>query len=177
MYSVNVKLSPGWMSKPVPRRGNVSSVPGSPGARPCYLPEDRVWVEHIVGCYFNRLNWHRPVFLRPYFVSALKALYDAVDGIPSVDHPRIADDPGFIFSFYIILALGSLSEDNCKLHNLPSQKDTPPGWPTHEEFFNQALAIKPDLRVTISTLQALILLHWYMYTEVRDGITSFDLSL
>ena len=39
-------------------------------------------------------------------------------------------------------------------------------FPTHEEFFELALAVKPDLRVTISSLQALILLQWYLYTEV-----------
>ncbi|KAI9066113.1 hypothetical protein FKP32DRAFT_1589993 [Trametes sanguinea] len=45
----------------------------------------------------------------------------------------------------------------------------PPDWPEHEEFFQFALAVKPDLRVTVSSLQALILLHWYLYTEVSAG--------
>jgi hypothetical protein len=43
----------------------------------------------------------------------------------------------------------------------------PSDWPTHDEFFARALSIKPDLRVSVSSLQALILLHWYLYTEVR----------
>ena len=42
----------------------------------------------------------------------------------------------------------------------------PADWPSQEEFFDRALAVKPDLRVTLSSLQALILLHWYLYTEV-----------
>jgi hypothetical protein len=42
----------------------------------------------------------------------------------------------------------------------------PSEWPEHEDFFQRALAVKPELRVTISSLQALILLHWYLYTEV-----------
>ena len=39
-------------------------------------------------------------------------------------------------------------------------------WPDHDEFFRRALGVKPYLKVAISSLQALILLHWYLYTEV-----------
>lgn len=42
----------------------------------------------------------------------------------------------------------------------------PPDWPAHDEFFDRALAVKPELRVTLSSLQALILLQWYLYAEV-----------
>ena len=91
-------------------------------------------------------------------------------------------DPGHLCSLYIILALGTLSEINRQamsedhvvgketVHSLSlaaAKKWMPPNWPDHEEFFERALAIKPSLRVTISSLQALILLHWYLYTEVR----------
>lgn len=44
----------------------------------------------------------------------------------------------------------------------------PVSWPAHDEFFARALGVKPDLRVTLSSLQALILLHWYLYCEVRS---------
>jgi len=44
----------------------------------------------------------------------------------------------------------------------------PSDWPEHDELFERALTVKPDLHVTISSLQALILLHWYLYTEVRN---------
>ncbi|KAJ3788059.1 fungal-specific transcription factor domain-containing protein [Lentinula aff. detonsa] len=50
----------------------------------------------------------------------------------------------------------------------------PPDWPAHDEFFYRALAIKPELRVTLSSLQALILLHWYLYAE-RQGRTLWRL--
>ena len=90
-------------------------------------------------------------------------------------------DPGHLCSLYIILALGTLSEINRQamsedhigkdlansLSLAAAKKWMPPNWPDHEEFFERALAIKPSLRVTISSLQALILLHWYLYTEVR----------
>jgi len=54
----------------------------------------------------------------------------------------------------------------------------PEDWPEHEEFFERALAVKPDLRVTLSSLQALILLQWYLYTEVRlvDVIINYILT-
>ncbi|KAJ3967548.1 fungal-specific transcription factor domain-containing protein [Lentinula raphanica] len=50
----------------------------------------------------------------------------------------------------------------------------PPDWPAHDEFFYRALAIKSELRVTLSSLQALILLHWYLYAE-RQGRTLWRL--
>jgi hypothetical protein len=53
----------------------------------------------------------------------------------------------------------------------------PPEWPVHDEFFERALAVKPDLRVSVSSLQALILLHWYLYTEVCKPLFSHPLYL
>jgi hypothetical protein len=43
----------------------------------------------------------------------------------------------------------------------------PEGWPEHGEFFEWGLFYKPEIQATTSALQALILLHWYLYTEVR----------
>lgn len=131
-----------------------------------WLPRDREMVDRIVDIYFSRLNYHRPVFPQEEFNSSLSALYAGT----------IPHDPGFICSVYIILALGTLSEMNHRACSLDGQEGRqmpriaknlmPEDWPDHEEFFDRGLAVKPDLRVTISSLQALILLQWYLYTEV-----------
>ncbi|KAF9014643.1 hypothetical protein BDZ89DRAFT_1220977, partial [Hymenopellis radicata] len=89
-------------------------------------------------------------------------------------------DPGFICSLYLVLALGTLSEASHLSSEVEGGEDVtmsppnkplpkgamPPEWPDHDEFFKRALGVKPDLKVTISSLQALILLHLYLYTEV-----------
>ncbi|KZT73483.1 hypothetical protein DAEQUDRAFT_721541 [Daedalea quercina L-15889] len=133
-----------------------------------WLPKDRGMVQRIVEVYFTRLDFHRPVFLRVEFQQTLDALYE---GRP------VVNDPGYICSVYLVLALGTLSELNLRSNGMEkdalqpptsptaSKKLMPPDWPEHEEFFERALAVKPDLRVTLSSLQALILLHWYLYTE------------
>jgi hypothetical protein len=127
-----------------------------------WLPKDRAMTKRIVDIYFTRLDVHRPTFIRRDFETTLDRLYDEVP----VQH-----DPGYVCSLYLVLALGTmcdlnraLSETSASSSNL--KKLHPPGWPEHVEFFERALAIKPDLRVTLSSLQALILLHWYLYTEV-----------
>lgn len=135
-----------------------------------WLPKDHPMVQRIVGVYFERLNTHRPVFSQKDFERVLTDLYDG---------QTMSHDPGFVCSLYLILALGTLSElnhrathsdvdNNADIHLGPAmaKKLMPLDWPAHDEFFERALAVKPDLRVTISSLQALILLHWYLYTEV-----------
>jgi hypothetical protein len=133
------------------------------------MPKDRSLTNKIVDVYFNHLNVDRPVFFRSDFEHKLKALYDG----ENVQH-----DPGFICSMYLILALGTLSELNHQGSITDKDKKTPSDspintrkllptiWPEHDEFFERALAVKPHLCVTISSLQALLLLHWYLYTEV-----------
>ncbi|EEB99594.1 hypothetical protein MPER_00698 [Moniliophthora perniciosa FA553] len=129
-------------------------------------------VKRIADVFFNRLNCHRPVFARKDFDTSLEDLYTE----------KGSHDPGFICSLYLVLALGTLSElnyrssqvddDNTKddsnapLSPAVTRKLMPLDWPQHEDFFEMALAVKPELKVTISSLQALILLHWYLYTEV-----------
>ncbi|KAI0048973.1 hypothetical protein FA95DRAFT_1490113 [Auriscalpium vulgare] len=151
-----------------------------------WLPKDRDMVRRILDVYFERLNFHRPVFLRPEFEQALNQLYAS-------ETPH--HDPGFICSIYLVLALGTLSELNHRASGLDKEakaaksgkpsanpqpvalnvkKLMPPDWPEHEEFFQKALAVKPELRVTVSSLQALILLQWYLYTE-RQGRTLWRL--
>ncbi|TCD61493.1 hypothetical protein EIP91_008376 [Steccherinum ochraceum] len=173
---------------PVQMRRNSVASPTSPplsssSAKPSsqhnsilvWLPKDRNVVAKVLDNYFERLNFHRPVFARSYFESKLSALYDG----QVVQH-----DPGYVCSVYLIMALGTLSELNHRAHEqqgpvpvaagLNPKKLLPPEWPTHEEFFDRALAVKPDLRVTVSSLQALILLQWYLYTE-RQGRTLWRL--
>ena len=98
------------------------------------------------------------------FIRDLNALYD---------EQLVRYDSGFIFNVYLVLALGTMSEVNraAGIHfeipaNAPPEKIIAPGWPHHEDFFKHAMPVKSDLRMTISSLQALILLHWYLYTEV-----------
>jgi len=131
-----------------------------------WLPKDRGIVKHIVEIYFSRLNYHRPVFEHKSFLAALDNIYDG---------PPTPHDPGLVCSLYLILALGTLSDLNHRItqsgerthvSHTVVKKFMPADWPEHDEFLERALAVKPDLRVTISSLQALILLHWYLYTEV-----------
>lgn len=148
---------------------NSSDLPGSKIT--VWLPKDRKMVNKIVDIYFTRLNIHRPVFFRSDFDIHLNALYDG----KNVQH-----DPGFMCSMYFILALGTLSELNHKASVMDDAPKAPSGspiltkrllsvdWPEYYDFFERALVVKPHLRVTVSSLQALILLHWYLYTE-RQG--------
>ena len=138
-------------------------------AIPVFLPKSRETVGIILEAYFSRLNFHRPVLLRHEFERTLNQLYE---GQP------VSDDPGFVCSAYLVFALGTLSEINHRVsqHENSAQPAAsvgpdlkvlmPSDWPDHDEFFQFALKVKPDLRVTVSSLQALILLHWYLYTEV-----------
>lgn len=136
-----------------------------------WLPKDRKMVNRIVEVYFTQLNTHRPVFFRSDFETRLNALYD---------DKNVQHDPGFVCSTYLILALGTLSDLNHRVSLIDSGTKAPgdspilaknllsSDWPEYYEFFERALAVKPHLRVTISSLQALILLQWYLYTE-RQG--------
>ncbi|KAH9057868.1 fungal-specific transcription factor domain-containing protein [Lactarius vividus] len=175
-----------WVLVPM-RHDNVASSPSAPGPThtfSAFLPKDRDMVQHMVHIYFERLNFHRPVFLRHEFEVTLAQLYAG----ESQQH-----DPGFLCSVYLIFALGTLSELNHRAYGLdreaknkataggtPSLANVnvktlmPPDWPDHEDFFQRALSIKPELRVTTCSLQALILLHWYLYTE-RQGRTLWRL--
>ncbi|KAF8274801.1 hypothetical protein EI94DRAFT_1713097 [Lactarius quietus] len=165
-----------WVLVPV-RRDSITS-PNATGPTPTFstfLPKDREMAQHIVNIFFERLNFHRPVFLRHDFEVTLGHLYSG----EVQQH-----DPGFICSVYLVLALGTLSELNraCGIDREAKNKVSaggspalsnanvktlmPPDWPDHEDFFQRALSIKPELRVTISSLQALILLQWYLYTNM-----------
>ncbi|KAJ7274542.1 fungal-specific transcription factor domain-containing protein [Mycena haematopus] len=157
-------------------------IPDLASAIDIWLPKDRKMVTAIVDVYFNRLNIHRPVFARREFDKALDDLY--AGQMASASDSPVHHDPGFLCSFYLVLALGTLGDlNNRSVHHHIDESSTkqllvkklmPPDWPEHDEFFERALSVKPDLRVTISSLQALILLHWYLYTE-RQGRTLWRL--
>ncbi|KAI9512942.1 hypothetical protein F5148DRAFT_972578 [Russula earlei] len=174
-----------WVFIPM-GRNTIMSSPNAANSAPAFsvfLPKDRELVQYIVNIYFERLNFHRPVFLRHEFEESLAQLYAG----EAQQH-----DPGFLCCVYLVLALGTLSELNHRacgldresrsksgagsppLTNVNVKSLMPPEWPEHEAFFQRALAVKPELRVTISSLQALILLHWYLYTE-RQGRTLWRL--
>ncbi|KAJ7773067.1 fungal-specific transcription factor domain-containing protein [Mycena metata] len=179
-----------WLTVTVRRGSNAFAnpphlstvVPDLPGAMDIWLPKDRKMVNAIADVYFGRLNIHRPVFTRSDFDKSLDDLY--AGQMASGDAPQ--HDPGFLCSLYLVLALGTLSDlnyrsvhhpiavDDSPTQQLLVKKLMPPDWPEHDEFFERALSVKPDLRVTISSLQALILLHWYLYTE-RQGRTLWRL--
>jgi hypothetical protein len=132
-----------------------------------WLPKDRKTVQHVVGVYFTRLNYNRPALDRIDFERDLDALYD---GDITSRH-----DQGFICMLYLVLALGTLNDVNHRANqgNTPAASPTtrkrlmPEGWPEHGEFFEWGLYYKPEIQATTSALQALVLFHWYLYTEVR----------
>ena len=147
-----------------------------------WLPKNRKMAQHILEIYFARLNLHRPVFSRKDFEKIMDDLYEGVTEFY---------DPGNILSVYMVFALGTLSELNHRAVSLDgkkceamqhlgaevSKKLMPPDWPAHDEFFERALSVEPDLRVCVSSLQALILLHWYLYIEVNYFRCSIICSL
>lgn len=135
-----------------------------------WLPKDRKFAKVVIDVYFVRLNFHRPVYARKDFDKILNDLYEGVIQ---------AYDPGHLCSIYLIFALGTLSELNHRavtnnldaekyqgLSSTVAKKLMPHDWPSHEEFFERALLTEPDLEVSITSLQALLLLHWYLYIEV-----------
>lgn len=75
----------------------------------------------------------------------------------------IAEDSGFLCCIYLIFALGTLDVQNRRAQQAQRIEES---WPTHEQFYNHALGLKPDLQNSISTLQALSAFHWYLFTEV-----------
>lgn len=166
-------------SGPVPILGAAAAPAPDQSSVPVWLPKDRGMVRSVLDVYFSRLNFHRPVFTRGEFEPTLDALYDG---------QLMVHDAGYVCSAYLILALGTLSELNHRVNGMEKdggqgaaspttpKKIMPPDWPEHEEFFERALSVKPDLRVTVSSLQALILLQWYLYTEVSVQRLDFDLD-
>jgi hypothetical protein len=158
-----------WISVNLPRNRVESTAIRLPQLSvKIWLPKDRQTVKHIINVYFNRLNFNRPALDKADFERDLNALYD---GEITSHH-----DQGFICMLYLVLALGTLNEvnhrankaDNSMTSPTTGKRSMPEGWPEHGEFFEWGLFYKPEIQATISALQALILLHWYLYTEVRQ---------
>lgn len=142
-----------------------------------YFPRDRAYARHCVEAYFQDLNPHRPVFVRHSFVEVFEAMYDHVENKPSQPSTRVKalmEDAGFLFSSYLVLALGALYEETKRQH--AAQPEERPGFPRASLFGVVALKVKPYLLTGVTALQALILLHWYLYIEV-SGVTYTMTSL
>ena len=142
-----------------------------------YFPRDRAYARHCVEAYFQDLNPHRPVFVRHSFVEVFEAMYDHVENKPSQPSTRVKalmEDAGFLFSSYLVLALGALYEETKRQH--AAQPEERPGFPRASLFGVVALKVKPYLLTGVTALQALILLHWYLYIEV-SGVTYMMTSL
>lgn len=170
---VSVTIHPNVSASSPTAPTSSSAASSAPDALLIWLPKDRTMVQKILDVYFTRLNFHRPVLARDSFENSLNSLYSG-----TANH-----DPGLVCCVYLVFALGTLSELNHRVNGIEKEgqqvgtgaslkKLMPADWPTQEEFFERALAVKPELRVTTSSLQALILLHWYLYTEVRPVISS-----
>jgi hypothetical protein len=161
------------------------SLPDGSTPFPFRLPRNRELAHTILSSYFDHLNPHRPVFIQSEFMVQINALYRAIDRVeagapPSPPNPNVpagwetANDAGFLCAVYLVFALGTMVVRNRRLHAMTSRPDDLP-WPSHEEFFDLAWRLKPELANSISTLQALILLHWYLYCEVSRAFLAFQL--
>jgi len=134
------------------------------------LPREREIANQVLTTYFTDLNPYRPIFDEADVREKIDVLYSSVssdaDVRASVDtgkHHDVTDDSGFLCCVYLIFALGTLCVQNRRIHQAERVEEN---WPSHEEFYDLALALKPDLQNSISTLQALLILHWYLFTEV-----------
>jgi hypothetical protein len=152
-----------WQTRPF--RRTQSSAPSPPSQTTPSVVIDTVWLPknreialNMIEKYFKRLNFHRPIFEKENFIRRFEALYG--------DNSGTIDDAGFLCSMYMILALATLSEMHQPEVDKPWIERLKKEWPTHEMLFNRALIAKSELRVTISSLQALLLLQWYLYSEV-----------
>ncbi|KAG8771417.1 hypothetical protein FRC15_003424 [Serendipita sp. 397] len=149
-----------WHSRPFKRGALPSPSFSTSEMNTVWLPSNHKIANHMVEKYFERLNFHRPIFEKGNFLRRFELLY-STDAVTT-------DDVGFICSTYLILALATLSELHQPEQDADWVSELKAEWPTHEELFSRALVVKPELRVTISSLQALLLLQWYLYSE-RHG--------
>lgn len=76
----------------------------------------------------------------------------------------VLDDSGFLCSVYLVFAIGTLFLFNKRIHGAERMDEI---WPSYEEFYDHAIVLRPDLQSSLTTLQALCALHWYLSTEVR----------
>jgi hypothetical protein len=174
-HDTSRKIDQYWIPAPL-RRSERSLL-----KQPFFLPRNRDRVASVLNTYFDDLNPHRPVFIREEFIAMVDSLYDSLeDEKAAAISPKYVDvpkDSGFLCSVYLVLALGTRCQENqsCRLA-LPRASKIYGDWPHPETFYKYAISLKPDLPNSITTLQAFILLHWYLYIEVRAPGCSYVLS-
>lgn len=158
------KNAAAWLETPIP-------LAASESAQAFVLPRDRDVLDNVLTVYFTELNVYRPIFDEVELREKIDVLYATVapeaelrQTVATSKYPDIAEDAGFLASVYLALALGSLCVENRRRHEA---KQVEENWPSPEEFYDYALALKPYLRNTLPTLQALLALHWYLYVEHR----------
>lgn len=160
-----------WSEVPIPRARLTQD------QRPLFLPGDRAIAEQVLTTYFTELNPYHPIFEEADFREKLDFLYAATSSDPVVRNQAleegggetgkfkgVVDDSGFIASVYLVFSLGTLSILNTRLANAETVEEV---WPSHDEFYEHAIACRPEFQNTITTLQTLLALHWYLYTEVN----------
>ncbi|KAI0649607.1 fungal-specific transcription factor domain-containing protein [Trametes meyenii] len=128
------------------------------------LPASREIVIKILDTYFSYLNPNRPVLFRESFQRELDMMYDG---------QVVPYDVGFLCSTYLVFALGTLYDIKASGNDgdtgAGEYTSVPPLWPGHEEFFELVLVFKSHLSTTTSSLQALLLLYWYLYTTKQGN--------
>ena len=137
-----------------------------------HLPREREIVNQVLTAYFTDLSPYRPIFNETDVHEKIDVLYSSISsnadvraGIASSRHHDVTDDSGFLCCVYRIFALGTLSVENRRICQAERVEEN---WLSHEEFYDLALALKPDLQNSISTLQARLILHWYLFIK-RHG--------
>ncbi|KAF9520914.1 hypothetical protein BS47DRAFT_1378679 [Hydnum rufescens UP504] len=119
--------------------------------QPFFLPRNRDRVASVLKTYFDDLNPHRPVFIREEFIAMVDSLYDSLE-----DEKAAAISPN---TRHAVPGKSELQTRFApRVQNLWD-------WPHPETFYEYAISLKPDLPNSITTLQAFILLHWYLYIE------------
>lgn len=159
-----------WSDIPIPRNRNHQD------QRPYVLPHDRAVANTVLSVYFSELNPYRPIFDEVDLREKIDFLYAVTSPDPETRNRAITegaaedskfkdvvDDSGFLCSVYLVFAIGTLCLLNKRIHLAERVEEV---WPSHEEFYDHALALRPHLQNSVTTLQALCALHWYLYTEV-----------
>ncbi|KAF8317098.1 hypothetical protein DL93DRAFT_2154390 [Clavulina sp. PMI_390] len=152
---------------------NATALPRSGTQQPLHLPLDREVGGHMLTQYFQNLNPYRPIVDEVEFYAKLEVLYSSISpdaavraSVASSKYADVVEDSGFLCTVYLLYALGTLHVYHMRIHEGDSsQAIAEPTWPTSEEFYDSALALKPELQNTVSTLQALLVLYWYLFTE------------
>lgn len=159
-----------WSDIPIPRNRSHQE------QRAFVLPRDQAVAQQVLTVYFAEFNPYRPIFDEIDMREKIDFLYAVSSPDPDIRARAMADgategskfkdvvdDSGFLCSVYLVLAMGTLAILNKRIQLSETVHEV---WPSHEELYDHALGLRPDLQNSITTLQALCALHWYLYTEV-----------